>query len=420
MLRGRSARIVSTFALLFVWSGTAFGQAFGRVVLTVVDEEGNPMRDVSVTVTSEGTSYRQEKKTNKKGKATVSMTDGTKTYQFKVEHDAYPPVELDVKPTLGDTTLREVTLSKGQPVAQEAAGPADGPVVYTAAERVFNDGVNALKGGDNESAKAMFLEAVGKDSKLSGAHSALASVYIQEENYAEALRYAQSFLELEPENALGLRVLYMAHSGLGNSDEADKVLKELKKVGGDDTGKIIFNEGVEATKIGDYKTAKAKFTEALELKPDLTQAVRALAIIHFNEGEDSIAVEMAERMLQVTPDDQKMLRIRYDGYLRMGDEAKAKEAMQALAAVDPQVLIAEFFNEGVKLFQSGDLANAKIEFQKVLDIDPNYPRAHYQLGISHVSTGESDLAKTHLQKFIELAPEDPEVQTAKDMLGYLN
>lgn len=420
MLQERRARIVSMVALLFVLSTAAFGQAFGRVVLTVVDGEGNPLRDVSVIVTSEGTSFRQEKTTNKKGKTTVSVTDGTKTYQFHVEHSAYPSVDLDIKPTLGDTTMREVTLSKGQAVAPSATGAPTGALVYTAAERVFNDGVNALKSGDTATAKANFLEAVGKDSRLSLAHSALASVYLQEDSFQEALGSAQRFLELEPNNPLGLRMVYQAYTGLGNTDEAEKILKELKKVGGDDTGTIIYNEGVEATKVGDYKTAKSRFTEALELKPDLTPAVRALAIIHFNEGESAKAVEMAERMLQVTPDDQKMLRVRYDGYIRLGDEVKAKEAMTALAKVDPQVLISEFYNAGVKYFESGDLDNAKLEFKKVLDIDPSYPRAHFQLGISHVSSGESALAKTHLQKFIELAPEDPEVQTAKDMLGYLN
>lgn len=419
MLRGR-ARIISTFALLFILSAAGYGQSFGRVVLTVVDEEGNPLRDVLVTITSEGTAFRQEKTTNKKGKITVSMTDGTKTYQFHVEHSAYPPVDLDIKPFLGDTTMQEVTLSKGQPVAPTSTGAQEGALVYTAAERVFNDGVEALKSGDAETAKSKFLEAVGKDSKLSLAHSALASVYIQENNFQEALAYAQTFLELEPNNPLGLRMVYQAYTGLGNTDEAEKVLKELKKVGGDDTGTIIYNEGVEATKVGDYKTAKSRFTQALELKPDLTQAVRALAIIHFNDGDNARAVEMAERMIQVTPEDEKMLRIRYDGYLRMGDEAKAKEAMKALAAVDPNVLISEFYNAGVKYFESGDLGNAKIEFQKILDIDPDYPRAHYQLGISHVSSGENAEAKEHLERFIALAPDDPEAQTAKDMLGFLN
>ena len=40
------------------------------------------------------------------------------------------------------------------------------------------------------------------------------------------------------------------------------------------------------------------------------------------------------------------------------------------------------------------------------------------LGLVYVNTGDSAKAKEHLQKFIDLAPDDPEVATAKQMLDY--
>ena len=60
---------------------------------------------------------------------------------------------------------------------------------------------------------------------------------------------------------------------------------------------------------------------------------------------------------------------------------------------------------------------ARAALLKVLELDPDMARAHYTLGKVYAST-DTAKAKEHLQKFIELAPEDPEVETAKAMISY--
>jgi Tfp pilus assembly protein PilF len=55
----------------------------------------------------------------------------------------------------------------------------------------------------------------------------------------------------------------------------------------------------------------------------------------------------------------------------------------------------------------------------VLEIDPSVARAFYYLGLCYVSAGKPELARENLQKFIAMAPDDPEVANAKEMLGYL-
>lgn len=423
MLRARRGSLVIAIALLLGLStSAAYAQAFGRVVLTIVDDEGNGVADVQVTVTSpEITNYKEVKSTNKKGKVVFSMADATRSYDFLLEKEGFPPMERPIKPKIKTTTNIEVTLSKTVAGQQQADASADAaPAVYTAAERIFNSGVELLQEGDMAGARAKFVEAVEKDPDMGLAYSALAGVYLEEKNYAEALAAVDKFLESDPDNPRGIRFRFEALKGLGRDDEADDMLKKLKKLdGGNDTAKMIFNEGVAASKVGDYKNAKQNFIDALELDPTIIQAVGALAIIYFNEGDYANAAVMAERQLVSEPGSIKAMRIRFDSYRGMGDTAKAEEAMKALAKTDPTALIAEFYNRGLKSFESGDTDAAIDAFQQVLAFDPEHAETHYRLGISYVSKGENASAKTHLQKFLELAPNHPEASVAKDMLGFL-
>ncbi len=60
---------------------------------------------------------------------------------------------------------REVVLSEGQVVTTREDG-VENRVIFSPAERIFNEGVEALKGGDMAGAKGKFLEAVGKNEEM--------------------------------------------------------------------------------------------------------------------------------------------------------------------------------------------------------------------------------------------------------------
>jgi tetratricopeptide (TPR) repeat protein len=425
MSRGVRASIIISVTAFLVLSGLAVAQNFGRVTVVVKNDDGEPIKDVKVTVTTPALErFREEKTTNKRGKAIFSFADVSFPYKFEFEHGAYPYFETTIQPELQASITREITLSKSgssrDPGAEEAAEAGETRVVYTPAEEVFNEGVIALQGGDLETAKAKFLQALEKDPEMGLAHSAIAGVYLELGDYEKALEAADFLLDRDPENPRGYRIRYEAQNALGNEEEAEAALKKLKQLDrGGDTVKFLYNEGVAASKVGDYTIAKERFNEALELDPKLVPAIAALAIIHINEEDWAKAAEMAERHLELDPGNVTSLRIRFDAYRQMGDTAKAKEAMDALAKADPTVVINEFMQKGVELFDGGDAAGAIEDFEQVLTLDPDHARAHYRLGIAYVSAGDTAKAKEHLQKFLELAPNDPEAATARDMLQYL-
>lgn len=421
MSRGLRAQILIALATLLVFSGTAEAQAYGRVSVVVQNQQGEPLQGVKVVVTcKELEKYREVATTNKKGKVTVSFTDATKAYDFRFEYEDHQPAEMTIKPKIRQSITREVTLTEGQVVTTDKGG-VESHVIYTPAERVYNEGVEALKSNDLATAKGKFLEALEKNEQMAPAHAALAGIHLQEKNYEAALASVTRYLELEPDNPNGLFMLYDVHTALGNQKEADaalKVLKETDKSG--DAVALVYNAGVSAVKVGNYATAKARFLEAIEMDATLKEAAGALAVIYLTEKDHQKAAEWAEKHLALDPGNERSLRIRWEAYRELGDAEKTKEAFKALAEKNPQVLAAEFYDQGNDLFEAGDTQAAIEKFEHVLEIDPEHARAHYRLGVCQVGVGDPAGAKEHLQKFVELAPDDPEVATAKDMLKYLN
>lgn len=424
MTQRRSWRIlaiaVTALAVVgFLTVEYAEAQTFGRVKFIVKTQDEQPVQGVQITVTCAALGkYNKQLKTNKKGEAVLSVVDATKAYQIKVEYEGFPTVDGEVKPKIRDTITREIVLAEGGGSSRPTT-PTKAQL--TPAQEAFNAGVTAAQGEDFETAKVKFGEAIEQDSTLAPPHLALAGIFYEEQDYEAAIHHASRLVEMEPTNTRGYRLLYESHTALGNKKEAKAARDNLSSLGGgsdSDTVAVIYNEGVAALKVGDDATAKANFLKVLEIQSDLAIAKQALALVYMREGNYAEAASMAEDFLTHEPDNQRILQIRWEAYRALGDSAKEKEAFDALSAADPQVLVTEFFNAGAKLFEAGDAEGARGNFEKVLAIDPEHPRAHYQLGLCLVSS-DAEGARKHFNKFLELAPEDPEAASAKEMLSYL-
>ena len=177
------------------------------------------------------------------------------------------------------------------------------------------------------------------------------------------------FLEKEPDNPRALRIVYEANRKLGNQGEADKALKALQSQKGADVATLLYNEGAEALKLGDLDSAQKRFEEALEAKPDLHQATEALMVVYGRKNDWANAVAQAEKVLANDPQNLRALRIRHDGYTRLGDKAKEKEAFDALAKADPDALAGALLDSGINKFNANDTAGAIADLDQVVQID---------------------------------------------------
>ena len=406
--------------VLWIWAiADLQAQTSGRLSLTLLDPEGEPVVGAVVRVSRpDSPRSAKERTTDKKGRVLISFADATASYRLQIEAEGFHPVDMMLDPEPGVVQRREMQL---EPVRDVAAGPeAVSEGALSEAGEALAAGVEALRAGDLDTAEVEILRALEVDSELAPAHSALAGLYLQRGRYKEAIAAAQRLRELQPENPRGFRALYEAHKALGHTQEATAALAQLSQLGeGGDTAAILYNEGVESMKAGDAGAAKKRFQEAVAVDPEFVQAHIGLAICHLRAGSSGEAAAAAEMALALEPGNIHALGISVDAYRALGDKDKEEAALAALRAADPRTAARQMYDTGVQFYDAGDTRSAMSLFQRALEFDPEHAAAHYKLGLCYINTGETDKAKEHLQRFLELAPEHPEAAGAQQMLQYL-
>jgi tetratricopeptide (TPR) repeat protein len=179
-----------------------------------------------------------------------------------------------------------------------------------------------------------------------------------------------------------------------------------------------YNQGVAALKAQDVASAMAKFEAATGFDAKLPEPHAALAELYLEQKKYAEALASADRFLALKPDDPRGLKSRYDALVGLGEKEKASAVLETLAKVGPSSDTAvRVINEGVALFNANKSAEAIPLFEKALTLDPKLAKAHYLLGLSYANTGDLAKAKTHLQAFIQMAPDDKDAATAKEMLA---
>jgi Tfp pilus assembly protein PilF len=182
----------------------------------------------------------------------------------------------------------------------------------------------------------------------------------------------------------------------------------------------IFNQGAEASQMGDTVTAKKKMQEALATDPNLLPAHSALALMYLTDKQYAEAAAEAEKVLAVEPKNERAVRIAVDAYKALGNKEKQAAYAAVLSTLDPKAGAIDTFNQGVVAYNAGDMSKARGFFEQSATANPEYPKVFYMLGMCYVSEGNNAKAKQAIETFISKADsDDPDLATAKEMLAYL-
>lgn len=412
-------QILVISAALVLPLGDASAQQAGRVAGTVIELDGTPIADVTITISAPGMKREMVKTSNKKGKFTVSHSDAAMTYEYRFEKPGYQTLVLPVSPPVGDTAVQDFTLLPASAAPQDAEVAAAGAVAVNPAVRTYNEGVEALRTGDLETAAEAFRKAAELDSDLAAAHTSLAAVLLQREDYETAAAEAEKALAIDPNDVRALQVRFDAYRLAGDQARADEAAQALREIGNlTDAAARIFNEGVDSFNAGDLATAQSKFQQVIELDPEMVQPYVALAQISLNQGGVAEAAAMAKAALERDPDNTRALKIAYDGARLTGDDDGARQALDRLVELDPEWVATALFDHAATMFNNNQPEVAALELEYVLKADPELARAHYLLGMSYFNSGKVEEGRAHLERFIELAPEDPDAEIARGLLAF--
>jgi len=195
-----------------------------------------------------------------------------------------------------------------------------------------------------------------------------------------------------------------------------------------------FNEGKTAAAANQWDAAIAGFTKAGEVDPsqhvvwgNLADAYvgRSKATPAGKDADLAKAAEAYQKAIAIKADDAAYLN---NYALVLAQEKKFDEAQAQLtkaAQVDPPNAGKYYFNLGAVYVNTGNMEPATAAFKKAIELDPNYAEAYFQYGLSLMAKATVDNGKTTappgtaeaFQKYLDLAPNGPNAETAKAMMA---
>jgi Tfp pilus assembly protein PilF len=402
----------------------------GRLLGEAVDSKGAPIEGVKITVTSPDSNFRQEKVTDKKGRFTVVVVNAALRYELLFEKVGFATLKQPIKIPVGDlyketfelpaAPLRQPQQQAEPEMTEEEKAQAKEAEVKGKAANVYNEGVKALNAGDTTTAIARIEEAAQVDPALPEAPRLLAALYLDQKQYDKALANADRALSLKADDARTLVLRYDILKAKGDPQAGAALEAAAKAEPTPDIAKRFFNTGAELVRANKSDEAINYFKRAAEIDPTLTPAQIALANQHLRRKDYKAAVAAADSLLQREPNNLEALTIRYEALKGAGDKAGAQAAQAAMKAATSNQTPEATFKQGVTLFNAGSVADAKAAFERVIAADPNYAKAYYLLGLTYASDGKVKEAKENIQKFLKMAPNDPDAPAAKEVLSSLD
>ena len=174
-----------------------------------------------------------------------------------------------------------------------------------------------------------------------------------------------------------------------------------------------------AYKEGRYADARAEYAKLLALRPDLAPRIhQQIGFAWIQEKQHAKAVEELKQVLAAEPDNHRVRAIAAQAALEGGMLEEGRSLLEALptdSVREPDVL----FNIGVAFVTAGATEDAIRYFTHAIARDPNDAESYFQRGLALVKTGRTADARADFQKVVEVAPSGPQAETARKALEQL-
>ena len=156
-----------------------------------------------------------------------------------------------------------------------------------------------------------------------------------------------------------------------------------------------------------YESAVDAYSKAIQLKQDGLQNGKEKDAAKANQQLAGFYINLA------------------DAYAKSGKIDDAVKSYESAVKADPTQAGAAYFNIGAVYTNAGRVDDANAAFDKAIAADPKRADAYYQKGVNLLGKATLQGDKTiappgtaeAFQKYLELAPDGPNAQSAKDLLA---
>lgn len=151
-----------------------------------------------------------------------------------------------------------------------------------------------------------------------------------------------------------------------------------------------------------FPMAKAAAEKALEMHPDLAEALTSKAFAMFCHDWDWTDVERTYmRAIELSPAYGTAHHWYAEYLLFTGRTEEALAEARRALELDPLSMILHVFS-GLALYISSRFDLAIEKFRKTIEMDPNFMVAHWGLGLTYIQRGQAEEAVREFQKAIDI------------------
>lgn len=177
-------------------------------------------------------------------------------------------------------------------------------------------------------------------------------------------------------------------------------------------------KGDEAYKAGRYAEARAEYEKVLALKPELSATLHEMiARCLSQEGDHAGAADHLQALVDADPTNVKLKVLLAQEALSGGLVDRGMAVLKQLddgSVTEPEV----YYNVAVLLMNQRRTDDALPFLTKSVTLDPKFVDGYFQRGLMLLGAGKTAEARADFQKVLELAPADSaQAKTAKTALA---
>jgi tetratricopeptide (TPR) repeat protein len=189
---------------------------------------------------------------------------------------------------------------------------------------------------------------------------------------------------------------------------AEAAISEVSKLVDEGNAALAANKPAEARAAYEQVIAKVP----AEHHPGL---LRGVARAYFLEEQVDQAVATLQKALEIKPDDEETLRLMVDLLVAAKRDKEAEPYIARLPA-GTKVEATTLLNMGIKRYNDRNMEEALGLFERAVAEHPEMGLPYYYRGLAHIGLGHTAEAKADFQKFLELEPNHAKAADAREFL----
>lgn len=289
-----SKKLITLFILILL-AVPGWAQYQGRIEGRVLDDAGNPLEKVEVSiVSSKMGSQKFDLRSDREGRFTqIGLRPGFYLVNFKKE--GFAPRSTEVKVSIAEATKFEIKL---EPAAAEAMR------TMSESDRLFVQGTSLYAEGKFAEAAASYEEAITLNDTQWAYYFNLGLAYKKMEKGEEARAAFLRAQELNPGGYSACKELAESLAKAGKYEEAKALYQKALEISAEEPD-VFYNLGLCQVSTGEPEAAIESFSKCIALKPDYADAYFQLGTVYVGQNRVKEAAESLEKFLELAPGHEK-------------------------------------------------------------------------------------------------------------------